>query len=73
MAACNSVWLVVFDDYDIYQPTISAFKSNDKAMEYFKFLIKDVCQEKPSEGDIDLMAHEYENGVIYVTSVDIEE
>ena len=72
MAACNSVWLVVFDDYDMYQPTISAFKSKDKAMEYFKFLIKDVCQEEPSDRYL-LMAHEYANGVIYVTSVEIEE
>ena len=71
--ACDSVWLVVFDDYDMYQPTISAFKSKDKAMEYFKFLVKDVCQEEPSKEDIYLMAYEYANGVIYVTSVDVEE
>ena len=70
--ACDSVWLVVFDDYDMYQPTISAFKDKDKAMEYFKFLVKDVCQEEPSEEDIDLMAHEYANSVIYVTSIDVE-
>lgn len=55
---CNSIWLVVFDDYDMHHPIISAFKSKDKAMEHFKFLVK---------------AHEYENGVIYVDNVDLEE
>lgn len=71
--ACDSVWLVVFDDYDMYQPTISAFKDKDKAMEYFKFLVKDVCQEEPSDRYLPLMAHEYANGVIYVTRVNVEE
>lgn len=45
----------------------------DKAMEYFKFLVKDVCQEEPSDRYLLLMAHEYANGVIYVTSVNLEE
>ena len=75
MAICDSVWLVVFDDYDTYWPKISGFKTREQAIEYFKKVIKDNLGEEITEDNIGMMAlaHEYSNGVVYVTSVDVEE
>ena len=72
MAICDSVWLVVFDDYDTYWPKISGFKTREQAIEYFKKVIKDNLGEEITKDDIYVMAHEYKNGVIYITSVEIE-
>lgn len=69
----KSVWLVIFDDYSMYQPEISGFRTQEQAIKYFKKIVEDILEEEITEDDLDLMAHEYDNGVIYVTSVEVEE
>ena len=71
--AYDSVWLVVFDDHDTYWPKISGFKTREQAIEYFKKVIKDNLGEEITEDDMMALAREYSNGVVYVTSVEIEE
>lgn len=73
MTICDSVWLVVFNDYDTYWPKISGFKTREQAIEYFKKVIKDNLGEEITEDDMMALAREYSNGVVYVTSVEIEE
>ena len=70
--AYDSVWLVVFDDHDAYLPEISGFKTREQAIEYFKKVIKDNLGEEITKDYIAMMPYEYKNGVIYITSVDIE-
>ena len=72
MTICDSVWLVVFDDYDTYLPKISGFKTREQAIEYFKKVIKDNLGEEITKDYIAMMPHEYKNGVIYITSVNVE-
>lgn len=69
----ESIWFVVFDDYDMYQPEISGFKTQEQAIKYFKEIVEDILEEEITEDDLDLMAHEYDDGVIYVTSVEVKE
>ena len=71
--AYDSVWLVVFDDYDTYWPKISGFKTREQAVEYFKKVIKDNLGEEITEDDMMALAREYSNGVVYVTRVNVEE
>ena len=71
--AYDSVWLVVFDDYDTYWPKISGFKTREQAIEYFKKVIKDNLGEEITEDDMMALAREYSNGVVYVTRVNVEE
>ena len=73
MATRDLVWLVVFDDYDMYQPKISGFKTQERAIKYFKKTVEDNLEEGVTEDDLDLMAHEYGNGVVYITEVEVEE
>ena len=73
MTICDSVWLVVFDDYDMYWPKISGFKTREQAIEYFKKVIKDNLGEEITKDYMMALAREYSNGVVYVTSVEIEE
>lgn len=67
------IWLVVFDDYSMYQPEISGFKTQEQAVKYFKKIVEDNLGEEITEDDLDLMAHEYGNGVVYITEVEVEE
>lgn len=69
----ESIWLVIFDDYSMYQPEISGFRTQEQAIKYFKKIVEDNLGEEISEDNLDLMAHEYDNGVIYVTSVEVRE
>lgn len=69
----ESIWLVVFDDYYMYQPEISGFRTQEQAIKYFEEIVEDSLEEEITEDDLDLMAHEYDNGVIYVTSVEVKE
>lgn len=60
----ESIWLVVFDNYDMYQPEISGFRTQKQAIKYFKKIVEDNLEEEITEDDLDLMAYEYNNGVV---------
>ena len=69
----ESIWLVIFNDYAMYQPEILGFKTQEQAIKYFKKIVEDNLREEVTEDDLDLMAHEYGNGVVYITEVEVEE
>ena len=68
----NRVWFVVYNDNDAYMPQIFAFKTREGAVKRFISIIENDIGEKTSEEDKEIMLYEYQNGIIYVDSLDVE-